>query len=131
TGSYEDLLEFVHGTTLDLTAPRRIQTDGRLARLLGCDEMRDWILLEGVRIDLADQRPVGITHIYIDPLRADLPERPDFGGRPICEWLSERFNIKIATVSQDISAVALSATEAELFGERAGAPALRILRRYF
>lgn len=131
TGSYDDLLEFVRGTTIELSKPERIRTDGKLARLLGCDEMREWLYMEGVRVDIADDRPVGMTRIFIDPTRATVPEKADFGQRPVYEWLRDTHNIKIATVSQDISAVALTASEAETFGERPGAPALRIVRRYF
>lgn len=131
TGSQTDLQEFVRGTILELSKPERIYTDGKLARLLGCDEMREWYFIQGVRIDAADQRPIGITKIYIDPTRADLPENEDFGGRPVYEWLQETQGIRLSTVSQDISAVSLSPPEADVFGERSGAPALKMVRRYF
>lgn len=131
TGSQTDLQEFVRGTILELSEPQRIHTDGTLARLLGCDEMREWHFMQGIRMDAADQRPIGITKIYIDPIRAELPDNADFGGRPIYEWLQETQGIHLSTVSQDISAVSLSPAEADVFGERAGAPALKMVRRYF
>ncbi len=130
-GSYDDLLEFVHGTTIEFSKPERIRTDGKLARLLGCDEMREWLYMEGLRIDAADDRPIGVVRIYVDPTRASIPPGTDFGSQPVYQWLRDTYNIKIATVSQDISAVGLAAGEAEIFDERPGVPALRIVRRYF
>lgn len=131
TGSYTDLHAFVQGTSLNLTRPQRIVADGKLARQLACNEMREWVTMEGVRTDIADGRPIGITKIYIDPEIATLPDEPDFGGKAVYEWLQENSGVVLSTVSQDISAVSLSAQEAEVFGERAGAPALRMVRRYF
>jgi GntR family transcriptional regulator len=131
TGSRIDFLEFVSATTIDYSVPRLIQTDGKLARFLGCDELKQWYLLEGVRIDAGDQRPVCITQAYADASRVTIAPNVDFGHRPVFEWIEKTHNIRTTFVSQDISAVLLTAGEAEVFGEQQGAPSLRIMRRYF
>jgi DNA-binding GntR family transcriptional regulator len=131
TGTINELVSFVQGTTVDLSRPRRIQADGKLARFLGCDELREWLLMEGIRLEIGSRRPIGITQIYIDPERAPLPHDVSFGGRPSYEWLRDKYNIKLHFVSQDISAVQLTRQEAESLSEHAGAPALKIIRRYF
>lgn len=130
-GSRDDVLGIASGTTIRFSPPRRIQTDARLARRLGCDELREWFLLEGIRIDKADQRPIGFTRVYFDADRTTIPEDADFGGQPVFEWIEENQRIRLHTLSQDISAIALSTDEGEALGEKAGAPALRIIRRYF
>jgi DNA-binding GntR family transcriptional regulator len=93
--------------------------------------MREWFFTEGIRVDAADGRPIGVTRIYIDPLITDISENADFGDGPIYLWLQEHAGVRLATLSQDISAVALTPIEAEVFGEQSGAPALRMVRRYF
>jgi DNA-binding GntR family transcriptional regulator len=130
-GSYSELVEFVKGTIRDLSPPVLLRADARLARLLGCDEMREWLMVEGVRVDAADHRPIGVTQIYVDPARATLPSDGNFGDKPVYEWLHETQGVQTSTVSQDISAVLLSPAEAAALTERPGAPALRIVRRYF
>ena len=130
-GSRDDLLSFVKDTTVDFAKPRLIETDGNLARLLGCDELRRWTLLEGTRIDSTTGRPIGITQVYIDASRVSVPVKTNIGHRPVYEWLEENHDIRVSGVSQDITAVQLTPEEAEIFGERPGSPSLRVMRRYF
>ncbi|GIK82641.1 MAG: GntR family transcriptional regulator [Alphaproteobacteria bacterium] len=130
-GTRRELLDFISGTTIDFSAPRLIQTDGRLARLLGCDEMRSWHLLEGVRVDAADKRPIGVVQVYVDAERAALQGEVDVGHQAVYKWLESRYDIRATIISQDISAVLLNDEQAKILGEHAGAPSLRIIRRYF
>ena len=130
-GSRDDVLGIASGTSIKFNSPQRVQSDTKLARLLGCDELREWHLLEGVRIDISDKRSIGFTRVYVDANRATIPSKANFGGRPIFEWLEEKHHISLRTLSQDISAVALTAIEAKALGEKTGTPALRIIRRYF
>jgi DNA-binding GntR family transcriptional regulator len=129
--SRKDIFEFVKGTVIAFGKSRLVQTDGRLARLLGCDELRQWHVMEGVRVDPTDSRPIGITQVYVDASRASIPPNSDFGHRPVYEWLEEAHGIRATRISQEISAVALTEAQAEAFAERPSAPTLRIVRRYF
>ena len=131
SGSQADLLDFVRGTTLELKETRIVQTDGNLARLLGCDELRQWFLMEGVRRDAATHRPIGVTQIYVDSTRAKIGPTTSFGGRAVYEWLEDNYGIRAKTLSQDINAVVLTPEDAKALNDQAGAPALRIIRRYF
>ncbi|MBY8824477.1 GntR family transcriptional regulator [Sphingomonas colocasiae] len=126
-----ELSEFVHHTKIDFGPPTVIVTDGRLARELGCDELRQWYLMEGIRMDPLDNRPIGVVQLYVDATRATIDENTDFGQQPVYEWLRDNHDIRPASVSQDITAVILNETQATVFGEREGGPALRIARRYF
>lgn len=131
SGTVNELIEFIRGTRMQLQPARRIETDGKLARLLGCDEFREWALIEGIRMDPATERCIGLAWIYIDPERAPLEGVIDFEGLPAYAWLDKHYGVHITTISQDISAVTLNAAEAEALSERLGAPSLRIVRRYF
>ena len=126
-----ELHEFVHHTAIEFGPPHLIETDGRLARQLGCDEMRRWYQMEGIRTDQADGSPIGIVQLYVDAARAKIDAAPSFGQKPVYEWLEEHHGIRASAISQDISAVMLNEAQARLFGEREGGPALRIARRYF
>ncbi|SLJ91259.1 GntR family transcriptional regulator [Novosphingobium mathurense] len=130
-GSRRDLLQLAAGTTVAFSTPRKVLTDGKLARELGCDDLRSWWYLEGVRVDPSDRRPIGIVRIYIDADRAPVAPISDFGSRLVYEWVAETYGIHAAGATQEINAVALTAEDAAVFDEEPGAPALRILRRYF
>jgi GntR family transcriptional regulator len=129
--SRSDIFEFVRGTVIQFGPPELIQTDGRLARFLGCDELRQWYVIEGVRFEPSDQRPLGLTRVYVDAARAAIPPDLELGHRPVYEWLEEKFGIRARRISQEISAVMLGESEATALSERPGLPALKIVRRYF
>lgn len=128
TGSRAELLSYVQGTTITWSGTEMLRADGALARLIGCDEMREWQHVWGVRKD-AEGDPLALVHVYVDPAVAPL-EQP-FAHNPIYEWVEERHGIRVATLSQDIRARHLSAAEADALGEATGAAVLQMTRRYF
>lgn len=128
-GSSGDLELFARGTRIRFEGCEVIETDAMLARDLGCDELRRWYKLEGIRYD--GDRPFGLTTLYLDASRISAPNPRQFDHEPVYRWMEGAADLKIAGVSQDISAVLLSERQAETFGETAGAPALQIARRYF
>lgn len=130
-GTRRELLDFISGTTIDFGAPQLVQTDGKLARLLGCDEMRRWYRLDGIRVDASDKRPIGVVQVYVDADRAVLSGEVHVGHQAVYKWLEAQYDIRTSIVSQDISAVLLAEDQARILGEQAGAPSLRIIRRYF
>lgn len=130
-GSRNDLLSFVSGTSVTFAPPRVIVTDRNLARLLGCDELRRWNVLDGIRVDATTKLPIGVTQVYIDASRVNVSSGINLEGHAVYEWIERNYRIRAAGVSQDIGAVLLAPEEAEALGERAGLPALKIIRRYF
>ena len=130
TGSRAELINYVEGTHVRWSPVERIRTSGALARLLGCDEMREWQKLTGVRTD-SSNLPLAIVEVYVDPARAPLPEQPALDDGPVYEWLDRTFNLTPKTLSQDIRAKQLTASQAALLGEVDGACVLQMIRRYF
>ncbi|MEX6723850.1 GntR family transcriptional regulator [Parapedomonas caeni] len=129
-GSRTDLLNYAHATHMLWDGREGVRADGQLARLLGCDEMREWHCLQGVRHD--DQNmPLCIVRVYIDATRATIPADVDFSDDPVYEWLDRNYGIKPVGLSQDIRAKQLTPTEANKLGEPVGVCALQIIRRYF
>lgn len=130
TGSRAELINYVEGTHVRWGPVERIRTSGVLARLLGCDEMRSWQKLPGVRYDRNDL-PLAIVEVYIDPSRALLPDRPELDDGPVYEWIDRHFGLRPEMLSQDIRAKPLAADAAARLGEREGACVLQMIRRYF
>ena len=128
--SQEDLLSYAFATRVLWHELRLIRTDGRLARLLGCDELRQWQYLRGTRYE-ENGEPLGVVQVYVDAALASLPNPPEFGDQPIYRWLEQHCGVELVGLSQDIMAKPLTTAEAELLNDRPGAAALQIVRRYF
>ena len=129
-GSRADLLSYAHETRMDWKECDFVQTDGALARKLGCDEAREWQRLRGVRYE-KDGAPLGIVEVYVDVTRVQLGEERQFDDGPVYEWLEKRHGLSPLGLSQDIRARTLTPQEAELLDDRPGAGSLQIIRRYF
>lgn len=131
SGTRREFLDFVSDTSVEFSAPELVHSDARLARMLGCDELRRWYRLQAVRLDTADMSPIGVVDVYIDADRATLTRNVNIEHKAMYRWLEGEFGLKTALISQDITAVTLNEHQANVFGERVGAPSLRITRRYF
>ena len=129
-GSHMDLLSYAHSTDIIWNKHEFIRTDGAMARLLGCDEYREWQKLSGVRYEETGPA-LCIVEAYIDVRRARLPpDIVDYGGA-IYDWLGRTFGLTTHRISQDIRAYQLSADEAKALGDHPRASTLRIIRRYY
>jgi DNA-binding GntR family transcriptional regulator len=129
-GSHSELLAYSQSTKVVWEKPEAIRADGKLARLLGCDELREWYLLRGIRYEEHGD-PIGVVYLYIDATRVTLSEDVDFGGRAVYEWLRDHFDLKAHGLSQDISARRLTMEEARSLNDVPGNCGLQIIRRYF
>jgi DNA-binding GntR family transcriptional regulator len=129
-GSHSELLAYSQSTRVAWEKPESIRADGKLARLLGCDELREWYLLRGTRYEEHGD-PIGVVYLYIDRTRATIDDDVDFGGKAVYEWLREHFDLKAHGLSQDISARRLSTEEARKLNDVPGNCGLQIIRRYF
>jgi GntR family transcriptional regulator len=129
-GSREDLLQYAHTTRLVPTGSSIVRTNGDLARLLGCDELREWQKLDAVRYQ-EDGALLGLVQVYIDITQVTIPADVDFAGEPVYVWIERNYGLTPTGLSQDIRARPLSPVEADALGEVTGSCALQIVRRYF
>lgn len=128
--SHQDLISYAFATRVVWQESRLIRTDGRLARLLGCDELRQWQYLRGIRYE-ENGEPLGVVQVYVDAALPPLPPIEQIGEGPIYRWAEKASGINLVSFSQDIMAKALTTAEAEQLHDRPGAATLQILRRYF
>lgn len=128
--SRQDLMNYASSTTMEWKNQEYIRTDGSLARLLGCDEMREWQTLSGVRYG-DDGQPLALVDVYVDPQRATIPRDVEFNNEPVYRWLESQHGLVPHAVSQDIRASRLTQAQAQQLNDAVDAPVLEIIRRYF
>jgi len=129
-GSREDLHVYTVSTIVEWEPGTLVQADARMARELGCDEMREWQTMQGVRYESTGE-VLGTVDIFVDPEVGLPPGRTDFDNMAVFEWIEEHLGVRPITVSQDIRPKALTDYEARTVGEPFGTPALQLVRRYF
>jgi len=131
--SVDDLVQFgeEHLRVVQSIAPETVRGD--LAKELGCGDGTSWLRISTMRM-VGDQNamPIGWTDVYIDPTYAEIGElvaaSPD---TLISSLIEERYDRHIAEIQQDVRAFTISDGEmARKLQVEAGAPALKIVRRY-
>jgi DNA-binding GntR family transcriptional regulator len=124
---FEELLQYARNARLsvDQYGPA---TGSRLARRLRLDPA-EWLRVEGLRGPAS--RPVGFTTALIR--RDCAPSREALVARAssVSEVIEQTRGISASRIDQEITACALTKRQADSLAATAGAPALRMLRRYF
>lgn len=89
-----------------------------------------WTRFRGLRRRLGDSSPIALTDAYIHPDLAAIADRIDIRANTIFRQIEQLAHLRIVRVTQDILAVAASATVADQLGVPRRSPCLRILRCY-
>ena len=77
------------------------------------------------------RRPICWTGVYLDPSYSDIADVVRESPETLISSLIEsRYGTRIARIRQDVRAVSLSASLAELLKAEAGSPALQLVRHY-
>jgi GntR family transcriptional regulator len=129
--SIADLFQYTQETRLELLDDRTVVATDALAQLLRCEPGQHWHMLRTCRYPLRGKEPISYTEIYVQPQYKDM--RNFIGGKKsvnIYKLVEEQYGERIVEVQQEVSAIAIPATEARLLGTRARTPGLRILRYY-
>ena len=109
-----------------------VVADLALAKELGCAGGSRWLQISSLRMDSGKRRrPICWTDVYIDPSYAEIAgmvrESPE---TLISSLIETRYGRRIARIRQDVRAVSMPRSLAELLKAEEGSPALRIVRRY-
>ncbi|KLN52549.1 GntR family transcriptional regulator [Variovorax paradoxus] len=132
--SVDDLLQFGAEHVRVVQSIETVNAAGDLATELGCDEGVPWLRISSLRMEENDAAaPIGWTDVYIDPSYADIADlvkaSPD---TLISSLIEERHGRHIAEIHQDVRAVTMEdGAVARSLQVKAGASALKIVRRYF
>lgn len=130
--SVEDLVQFGVAHTRIVKKIEDVVVDRALARALGCAAGSKWLRISSLRMsESSGALPIGWTDVYVDPAYSDLREvvvrHPDV---LISDLIEQRYGRRIAEIRQDVQAVLLTPAHAKALGEKPGAAALRVVRRY-
>lgn len=106
--------------------------DLALAKVLGCPGGTRWLRISSLRMDGGRKsRPIGWTDVYVEASYTEVPELVQQSPETLISSLIEaRYGRRIARIQQEVSAVSVPKELAEPLKTEAGAPALRIVRRY-
>lgn len=132
--SLTDLLQYALDTELRFVYIGKVALGREQAREFGVAPGEEWTFALGIRsaADEAGQaRPICITRLFLNPslegIGALLRER----RTAVYDVIEREYGASIQRVEQELSGIVLDAEDAANLGCTPGAPALRILRRYF
>jgi GntR family transcriptional regulator len=130
--SVEDLVQFGATHLRSIQAVEEIVASSALANTLRCVAGSRWLHIAIVRMcDGAHAQPLGWTDVYVDAMYADIAELVRRQPQALTSTLIEqRYGRGIAEIQQDIQAVAIPDSLADVLCAEAGTPALQIVRRY-
>lgn len=106
--------------------------DLALAKVLGCPGGTRWLRISSLRMDGGRKvRPIGWTDVYVEPSYTEVPSMVREAPETLISSLIEgRYGRRIARIQQQVNAISMPKELAEPLKAEAGAPALRIVRRY-
>jgi DNA-binding GntR family transcriptional regulator len=126
-----DLHQYVQDVRLEIGHSEEVITDAALAGLLECAQGERWLKITGLRHRAGDSVPLARTEVFIPHAYRGVLENLDDGLTPLYDLLQRRYQLEVNEVRQDISAVAISAEEAQVLNVDAGSPGLCVVRKYF
>jgi DNA-binding GntR family transcriptional regulator len=128
--SLADLMGYGGPTRLDIARRDRIVVDPALAALLGDGGGQAMLRLSGVRCD-ATASPLAVVEMFVPAAFAAAAEAAEVGRTPIYRLIERQWHIPVVDMRQEIAALSLPLAAAQALGVRAGAPGLRIVRRFY
>lgn len=139
--SLRDLLQYAQDTELRLFYTGKIALSRAQAREFGAEVGAQWIYAVGMRYESvaeskkngnsADRRPFCLTRLYLNPVLKGIEHRLRERKGAVYAVIESDYKIPIERVEQDLQGVVLDADDAANLGAKAGAPALRVVRRYY
>ncbi|CAN5212375.1 hypothetical protein BH09PSE6_BH09PSE6_12140 [soil metagenome] len=128
--SIDDLLQFIGNTQLKALAEKEIFAGDNLCKKLGFDRNLPMAGATFIRHPIGTQSPMGYVMIYVQPRYAEALVLPPDCSTPVYQRIEQLFDVRVAEIRQDVSAVSLNAEFARALQTRRGSAALQI-RRYF
>lgn len=134
--SVRDLLQYAQDTELRFVYIGQLALDKARARELECETGSNWTFAVGLRVtgggdNPVAARPICITRLYLNPLLKGIANRLRGRQGAVYSMIEREYGHSIDRVEQELQAVLLDADDAANLGAHKGAPALRVVRRYY
>ena len=131
-GSINEISEFYHSTDMQILRKSFIRAEDAMVDLPAECDGEEWLMVEGLRLMQGQGLPIALTQIHVSPRFAGIESHIEAGAMsgPIFALIEEVYGEKVATVSQEISAIAVPPAMAEHLRVEPGTPVLCILRHY-
>lgn len=130
--SADELFQYAQDTELRLVYVGRLGLSKAQAQEFGDEPGAEWIYALGLRrTPDADAPPICVTRIFLNPVLDGIQARLRSGKVAIYSLIEQASGRAIARIEQQLSGVVLDADDAANLGAAPGAPALRIVRRYY
>ena len=136
--SVRDLFQYAQDTELRLVYIGKLALDKAMARDFGVDAGEEWIYCMGIRHDdrvgergKKSGRPICVTRLFLNPSLAGIEGKLRERKTAVYALIEREYKVSIQRVEQELQGVLLSADDAANLESEPGAPALRILRRYY
>jgi DNA-binding GntR family transcriptional regulator len=123
-------VEFAHDHSpryLDVQEEEVFEARGPMARLLRCDEGREWRVLRGPRRDGRTNAIVASCELYI---WAEFESGPYEPSPTIASQICDRYSLEINAIQVELSAILLNPDEAEILDSEPDSPGLQVVRRF-
>jgi DNA-binding GntR family transcriptional regulator len=128
--SVGDLLGLAAETEMVVDGRDWLTARGRLAAELGCAAGQRWLRLRCRRRQPGAARPLCCSDVYVEPRLAPAVATQDVFRSALFMLLEHAAGEPVREIRQEIQATVLDAPTAERLQAEAGAPALRVIRRY-
>lgn len=136
--SLPDLFQYAQDTELRMLYVGRIALNRVQAQEFGAEPGEEWVLAVGLRHDhpgagtaRKPARPICLTRIFLNPMLQDIEDRLRQRTGAVYALIEQDYKIAIQRVEQELQGVVLAADDAASLQAEPGAPALRIVRRYY
>lgn len=137
--SLRDLLQYAQDTEVRFIYVGHVALSKAQAREFGAAAGAEWTFAIGLRyqgsaengIKPGDAHPISLTRLFLNPVLKGIDEQLRQGPRAVYALIERNYKKSIERVEQDIHAVVLDASDAANLNAKQGAPALRVVRRYY
>ena len=132
-----DLLKYAQDTVLEFAYIGRLALSPALARDFGARPGDEWVYAIGVRHATSgaratrNGRAICMTRLYLNPALKGVEALLRKHKTAVYALIEREYKVSIQRVEQELRGAVLDADDAANLGAEPGAPALRILRRYF
>jgi len=154
--SVRDLFQYALDTELRLLFIGKVALDKERARQFGSPSGEEWVYAIGIRFEpgngfekdhgpgsagnpgkpagvarAAAARPIAVTRLFLNPALDGIDAKLRERRMAVYALIEREYKVSIVRVEQDLQGTVLDAEDAHNLAAQAGAPALRIVRRYF